>query len=113
MYHSLVQVRRSSSKSYCQLGKPYTGLSIWSACLVLNPAFVRYLQLFYANVSPIEEFRDRLFQGYDDDWDSDFDDQPDPSSQMPPPAQPGAGGGGGMLSIPKNSNQSGSSGDVR
>lgn len=51
-------------------------------------------------------------QGYDDDWDSDFDDQPDPSSLMPPPAQPGAGGGGGMLSLPKNSNQSGSSGDV-
>ena len=55
-----------------------------------------------------------FLQGYDDDWDSDFDDQPDPSSQMPPPAAPGgAGGGGGMLSVPKNSNQSGSSGDVR
>ena len=66
-----------------------------------------------ANISPSEEFRDRLFQGYDDDWDSDFDEQPDDRSQMPPPAQPGAGGGGGMLSLPKNSNQSGSSGDVR
>ena len=62
-----------------------------------------------------EELRAGLFQGYDDDWDSDFDDQPDQdASRMPPPAAPGgAGGGGGMLSIPKNSTQSGSSGDVR
>ena len=60
-----------------------------------------------------EELRAGLFQGYDDDWDSDFDDQPDQdASRMPPPAAPGAGGGG-MLSIPKNSTQSGSSGDVR
>ena len=71
------------------------------------------IQPCVANISPSEEFRDGLFQGYDDDWDSDFDDQPDDRSQMPPPAQPGAGGGGGMLSVPKNSNQSGSSGDVR
>lgn len=57
--------------------------------------------LIFFNIS----HRHPMIQAYDDDWDSDFDDQP--SQQMPPPPAPG------MLSVPgKNSGMSGSSGDL-
>ena len=85
-------------------------LSTFTVLLHFLDLFIRHPDKL---TSVSEELRAGLFQGYDDDWDSDFDDQPDQdASRMPPPAAPAAGGGG-MLSIPKNSTQSGSSGDVR